>query len=279
MSRRRRIERHRRSLDEIRDIMNSMKTLAYVASRKLTHLMQTQDTIVDSIDRAAADFLHFNPVSLPAADGSASVIVLLGSERGFCGDLNHALLRELDRRTADSARTPMLVAVGHKLHIAIEDDPRVAAYVDGANAPDEATDVLTRILDALGKVQAQSGLDSLAALYHETEQTIAMRTLLPPFRKAAPVPFHNEPVLNLPPADLFAQLADRYLFAVLHKLLFTALWSENYLRMTHLDGAIKRLDDVSAKLRRQSNVVRQEEIIEEIEVILLNSAETEFEPG
>jgi F-type H+-transporting ATPase subunit gamma len=275
MSRRRKIEHHRRSLGEIRDIMNSMKTLAYVANRKLSRLMQTQATIVASIERAAADFLNAYPMAAPEED-SAPVIVLLGSERGFCGDLNHALLRALDAHCAALPSAPTLLAVGHKLHVAMEDDPRVAACIDGASAPDEAPDVLNRLADALGNVQAQRGLLSLSALYHRDEQSVAMKPLLPPFSEPLPaVPFHDEPLLNVAPEELFAQLTDKYLFAVLHELLFTALWSENHRRMTHLDGAIRRLDDVSARLKRQSNVLRQEEIVEEIEVILLNASETE----
>lgn len=255
--------------------MNSMKTLAYVANRKLSRLMQTQATIVASMERAAADFLHAYPMAAPET-GSAPVIVLIGSERGFCGDLNHALLRELDAYCERLPGAPTVLAVGHKLRVAMEDDPRVVAYVDGASTPDEAPDVLNRLADALGHVQAQRELVSLSALYHKDEQTIATKPLLPPFAEPLPaVPFHDGPLLNLAPEELFAQLTDRYLFAVLHELLFTALWSENYRRMTHLDGAIRRLDDVSAHLKRQSNVLRQEEIIEEIEVILLNTSETE----
>lgn len=274
MSRRRKIEQHRRSLDEIHDIMSSMKTLAYVANRKLTRLIETQGTIVASIEQAAADFLHFNPLVFPVAAASAEVVILLGSERGFCGDLNHALLSRLDAETVRSEGTPLL-AVGHKLHIALEGDARVAAYIDGASIPDEVPAVLARLVDELGRLQAQRGPFSVSALYHATEQTIESTTLLPPFSDLRePMPaLHNEPLLDLPAPELFAQLTDRYLFAVLHRLLFLALWSENYRRMTHLDGAVRRLEDVSAQLKRQSNTVRQEEIIEEIEVILLNATE------
>jgi F-type H+-transporting ATPase subunit gamma len=277
MSRRRKIEQHRRSLDEIRDIMSSMKTLAYVANRKLTRLMQTQARIVAGIEEAAADFLHFYPLLAPSAPAGADVVVLLGSERGFCGDLNHALLRRLQAETAAATAPPLLLAVGHKLHIALEDDARVAARIDGASTPDEVPDVLARIVDALGRLQASRGSFSLSALYHASEQQIELTALLPPFsgiRQPPPPPSGNPPLLNLAAQDLFAQLTDRYLFAVLHRLLFAALWSENYRRMTHLDGAVKRLEDVSAELKHRSNVVRQEEIIEEIEVILLNASES-----
>ena len=87
----------------------------------------------------------------------------------------------------------------------------------------------------------------------------------------------HPPLLNLSPQALLGELTDHYLFAALHAMLYTSLMIENQHRASHLDGAVKHLDDESDKLARHCNVLRQEEIIEEIEVILLSatiSAET-----
>ncbi|MDD5216054.1 MAG: hypothetical protein PHQ03_11035 [Methylococcales bacterium] len=43
--------------------------------------------------------------------------------------------------------------------------------------------------------------------------------------------------------------------------------------MQHLDGAVQHLDNQTQNLYRKSQTFRQEEITEEIEVILLGSAE------
>jgi len=40
----------------------------------------------------------------------------------------------------------------------------------------------------------------------------------------------------------------------------------------HLEGAVRHLDDRSSALRRKCNALRQEEIIEEIEIILLSAS-------
>ena len=47
---------------------------------------------------------------------------------------------------------------------------------------------------------------------------------------------------------------------------------ENRRRMTHLEGAVRHLGEESGDLAWQCNALRQEKIIEEIEVILLSSA-------
>jgi F-type H+-transporting ATPase subunit gamma len=55
-------------------------------------------------------------------------------------------------------------------------------------------------------------------------------------------------------------------------MLYTSLMIENRFRVTHLEGAVKHLDDESAQLERRCNALRQEEIIEEIEEIMLSAA-------
>jgi F-type H+-transporting ATPase subunit gamma len=54
---------------------------------------------------------------------------------------------------------------------------------------------------------------------------------------------------------------------------------ENHRRMTHLDRAVRHLDEKSHELSRRCNALRQEEIIEEIEVILLSAASLDRQPG
>jgi F-type H+-transporting ATPase subunit gamma len=55
-------------------------------------------------------------------------------------------------------------------------------------------------------------------------------------------------------------------------MLYTSLMMENHQRVAHLEGAVKHLGGESAELASKCNGLRQEEIIEEIEVILLSAA-------
>ena len=47
---------------------------------------------------------------------------------------------------------------------------------------------------------------------------------------------------------------------------------ENHRRVQHLENATHHLDNKTDELKHKINALRQEEIIEEIEVILLNSS-------
>ncbi|HET6464833.1 MAG TPA: F0F1 ATP synthase subunit gamma, partial [Nitrospiria bacterium] len=92
MSKRREIERRLQALGEIKDILSAMKNLALMEVRKLTRFLSTQQRVVANIESAVADFLSYHPDLLVEPENRREVYILIGSERGFCGDFNEALL-------------------------------------------------------------------------------------------------------------------------------------------------------------------------------------------
>lgn len=278
MTRRRSLERHRASLAEIRDIMNSMKTLAYMETRKLARFLAAQHAVVKSIEDVAADLLSFYPEALPQAMEIRPVYLLIGSERGFCGDFNHALLRSMESNLrANPPGEPMLIAIGRKLYTLLEDDARVVGQIDGANVVEEVASVAHQLVGELSSLQEHHHMLPVHGIHHDDEGNIVVQELLPPFRHYSDQGpnFAYPPILNQSPRELLAELTDHYLFAALHKMLFTSLMAENHHRVTHLEAAVKHLDSQSSELARKCHALRQEEIIEEIEVILLSATSLE----
>lgn len=282
MTRRRELERHRHSLAEIREIMNSMKTLAYMETRKLDRFLDAQHAVVHDIEEAVSDLLGFFPETLPKTQVAQPVYLVIGTERGFCGDFNHALLEHLESTlSSNPAENTQLILVGRKLYTLLEDDERVVAWFDGASVAEEVTSLLNQIVKELTTLQNKQGVLTVFCLYHEGDDNIVMQNILPPFqqqRHTSPR-YPHSPVINLAPRELLQELVDAYLFATLHEMLYTSLMVENHQRVTHLDGAVKHLDDESAEMARQANTLRQEEIVEEIEVILLSAASLGDKPN
>ena len=276
MTHRRDLEQHRQSLGEIRNIINSMKTLAYMETRKLERVLVSQQNVVCSIEDAAADFLSFYPDTLPESKETAAVYLLIGTERGFCGDFNHALLKKLNEaRSPDTHGEPTVISTGHKLRVLLEDDKRVAAALNGACVVEEVTTVLGELVDELTRLHISQKAINVFCIYHDSDNKITVKRLLPPFEGFAQKPqrYSHPPQLNMTPQDFLTELSEQYLFAVLHEILYTSLIAENYKRITHLEGAVKHMDEESEKLARECNALRQEEIIEEIEVILLSASD------
>jgi len=277
MTRRREIEEHRAKLDEIREIMNSMKTLAYMETRKLARFIDAQHAVVASQEAVAADFLQHYPEALPEREQGTPVYLLMGSERSFCGNFNERLLLDLDS-SLDKKSQPLLLALGQKLHSVLTAQGREVVALQGANAVEEVEAVLGRLVETVAVLQEQHGPLDLYVLYHGGEEAESlMQQLLPPFQSlktAASVSAHP-PLLNETPAEFLVGLTDHYLFSVLHAMLYTSLMAENRLRLQHLEGAVRHMEEKVAQLLSQSNALRQEEIIEEIEVILLSAELTE----
>lgn len=269
MSRSRELKQHILKLEDIREIINSMKNLAFMEMNKLTRLLEIQQQIVKNIETTALDFLDFHPYPPPQPDKAFTIYVLLGSERGFCRDFNEVLLAE-----KEFEKPSILIAVGRKLSSRMETHPDVAAFIDGPNVAEEVPNVLNRLISTINQMQVKHGSIMLTAVYHDNEKNrILEKPLLPPFqrRRQKSASDLHPPVLNLEPSEFFSKLIDHYLFAVLHEIFYISLMAENQNRFRHMEGAVRHLDDETAKLKRESNIFRQEEITEEIEVILLNA--------
>jgi F-type H+-transporting ATPase subunit gamma len=277
MTHRRELEKHRSRLAEIRNIMNSMKTLAYLETRKLSRFLGAQQAVLQNIETVAADLLDFYPEILPTqTPEQATVYILIGSERGFCGDFNHTLRKHFDELLhVDTAPAETVaIATGHKLHILFEEDARITTCIEGVSAAEEIMSLLQQLVAEVIAQQARYGLSSVYCLYHGSEEGVRTQKIMPPFlgSSAERPGYHHPPLFQLPVPDLFASLIDHYLFALLYEILCTSFMIENRHRIAHLEGAVKRLDDESSLLIRKCNALRQEELIEEIEVILLGAS-------
>ncbi|PSW04448.1 F0F1 ATP synthase subunit gamma [Photobacterium lipolyticum] len=274
MTRRQDLQHHRHSLHEIRNILNAMKTLAYMETRKLSTFLDSQHKVVEGLTEVASDFVSFYPEALPEEMKTTPVYLLIGTERGFCGDFNQAVIRHTEQSLSTHPNIkPTLIVVGRKLYNLMPDDMHVSARIDGPIVVEEVPAVLDHAVQALADLQAQHPMLSLYGVYHSGEEGLVTKKLLPPFEhnRHQPPCFPYPPLLNLPPKGFLFDLTEQYLFAALHELLYTSLIEENHRRMIHLEGAVKHLDNLSDELTQQFNVLRREEIIEEIEVILLNT--------
>lgn len=276
MSRRQDLQRHRHGLAEIINILSAMKMLSYMETHKLSEFIDAQHRVFDAISHVAHDFLSFYPQPLAEQSEVTPVYLLIGSERGFCGDFNQELITAFEQSLALPPDVkPRLITVGRKLYNLAQDNRYLHAHVNGPNVVEEVPAVLEQTVDILTQLQQQYPLMSLYSIYHSgTEPSIATEKLLPPFQQKPPQAehFQTPPQLNLSPTDFLLGVAEQYLFAALHELLYTSLAEENRRRIMHLEGAVKHLERKADELAQHCNVLRREEITEEIEVLLLNSS-------
>jgi len=251
-----------------------MKNLAVVETAKLDKVLDNQSRLVEEFEAAAVDFQHFHPFTFPASGDEPPVWILFGSERGFSGDFNEALVNYIDENPPAGEAKIMLIPVGSRLCTRLQDDQRVVHFVEGADVAEEITPVLNVLLGHINALQEAHDTINVHVLFHRADTgELASRRLIPPsFGAPDDHPQHAvPPILNVAPEDLLAGMVDYYLFITLVEIAGMSLLAENYRRIQHMTGAIQRIDETVDGVTRKYHMVRQEEIKEEIEVILLNA--------
>ena len=272
MTIRRELEHRRDQYRDIREIMNAMKNLALMETHKLAHYTHNQSELAQGIETVACDFLHFHPYAPNIPSSTHTAWLVFGSERGFCGDFNEKLLAEL-RSAQRSNGAGATIAVGRKLGTLLERETIPAEQIDGATVTDEIGAVLTRVVAAIDELHARHGALRLTALFFDESGEFQKRGLLPPFANLAAdrPPSGTPPELTLAVDYFFAELVDHYLFACLYEVAYRSFMAENRDRIQHMEAALRHLDRNVIELGRRCRALRQEEITEEIEVILLTA--------
>ena len=261
------LSQHLARVREISGVMTAMKSLSLVETHKLNRFIGDQRRMLANIESAAADFLHFFPSGAQVASPRA-ILLLIGSERGFCGNFNERILDAFEH-SVESVQVSGLVVVGRRLAAKLTRHPGVFASLDGPTVTEDVPAVLDRLMDALREASRQLAGDGVAlfALAQDADGETKLRRLLPLAPPEVPRPPHP-PRLQLSPTVFFAELLDQYLLAALIGLLYESLAAENRQRLAHMDNALNRLDEIVARLTVKRNALRQEKIVEEIEVIL-----------
>ena len=280
MSGRRELLRHIGRLTEIGDLLGAMRSLALAESRRIAGFIDAQRE-TSAIVRAAYGRLlrdHGERLELPAPAGR--VVCVIGSERGFCGDLNQRLIgsaqaliapHDVASAIATDTPAPRVVLVGSRLADAWSGD--AAAAMAGAGFADEVQNILADLVATLTPLML--GNPALSLLYL-TDAGPVHQNLLPAPQPRVRATRRSHPLqINLPPRQLHAALIDQFLESALGCALYDALLHENQLRLEHMEQARQRIDEQLEDLARRSNRARQEEITEEIEIILLSSIAAE----
>ena len=251
---------------EIRDILESLKTLAQIEMQKLTRNQDRQLHVLDGIREPLRDLLSFHPSLWPELpEECENILLVIGSERGFCGDFNASL--EMQAEDWDGP----LVVVGSKLKERFPHRNN-AVHLAGPVAAEEVKDCLFQLLETLRGFGAERPLRLTVLLHDDADRAKPVPKPVWPMQEEPPEPEYGYPPdHNLPLGALLSRLTEHYFSAVLQQLLYSSLLVENKRRIRHLEGAVQHLDQNVENLKRRRNKLRQEEITNEIEILLMGA--------
>lgn len=265
MSRQAELKARIHSLSEIKSILSAMKNLAVIETGKVSRYLGAQNELMADVEETLDDFEQFFKAEAAAPPGAPALYVLIGSERGFCGGFNDTLAARFAEVSAAEAGPTRILAVGRKLASRLKGD---IVAIAGASAAEEIALSITELTRKL----AASPWSEWTLVHHEGEAGRSPAVVRPfgsrpPRRRPGAA---DPPLLYLPPAQLYPALREQYLFAVLYRAFYLSFLAENRERLRHMEAALGAIDRNWSKLRREANTLRQEEITEELEIIMLS---------
>lgn len=271
MPKRSKLENHINTLRNMRSIITAMKNLALIEVGKINRCLNGQKQILTNIKQIASDFFNFYPKFLPKIDrGPTTVIILLGSERGFCGDVNDLILNQWRTNLSKQNHTEAkIIAIGSKLIAKAEDENDFFKQFSGPSTTEEMSGIILTLMRELQNTDPSSWV----IICNELVENVAKTNLYNPLSqlKMTNEPlYRSPPILNLSPEKFFTDLVDEYLFISLYQVFYNSFLFENLRRAQQMEGALHWIDKSEKNLANSLNLIRQADITESIEEIMLS---------
>ena len=246
--------------------MRVMRSFALTELHRVTRREAAQSGVVATLAATLADMA---PALPPQPACTADVWLLFGSVRGFCGSFNEDVL---DGWLTGGATASPVVVVGERLGASMADTPS-RFVVPGPIGALDAAAAVDRILLAIARARRRVPGDAGLMVCFRGETSAHVERLLPidvaMTSSAKPPPLTQEP-----PEGVAEQVLRHYIFHLLLARLLNAIRMENHMRLLQMENALRHLDRSAEHLQRQRNRMRQEEIVEEIELIVQARSET-----
>ncbi|MFA7415488.1 MAG: F0F1 ATP synthase subunit gamma [Rhizobium sp.] len=258
MSRKREIEGRLALYSDLKGIVAAMRSFALVELRRVSRREVAQSLAKGVVETALGDLRSVLPQPAPV---TGDIWLLFGSVRGFCGSFNEDVLRAWQDHDSP---TPM-IACGEHL-VSLLSESREISAVAGANGALDAATTIDRILTEIDTVRLRSErVLGLMAVVHD-DAGVTIQRLLP-----LPEPLNGRraelPLTYEPAQKVAGEVVGHYLFHVLMAMLLRSIRIENHMRLMQMENALTYLQEGEEDLGRQRNRLRQEEIVEEIELI------------
>jgi F-type H+-transporting ATPase subunit gamma len=259
MSRSREVEGRINLYRDLTDIVNAMRSFAFVELRRLARRAEAQARTLKTLETTLKDMAPAFPASPPPA---ADIWVLFGSVRGFCGSFNEEVVRYWREQGAPGPA----VAVGERLWSLMPESASVTTVM-GASGALDALIVIEAVLAALDRIWKAQPVDMGLMIVAASEIGVVARRLLP----LAPSSGDSGPGLPITqenPATVARSVAQHYLFHALMAELVRSIQIENHTRLAQMENALSHLARGIDDMARRRNRLRQEEVIQEIELIV-----------
>ncbi|MGB3247092.1 MAG: FoF1 ATP synthase subunit gamma [Sulfitobacter sp.] len=269
------------TLQSIRSIVHTMKTLSAINAVPYENASRAIDTYHATVLRGFRAFLHHNgPLAAVSNQTATHVLIAFGSDHGLCGNYNEVLAAEVLANPIacdTTASAPRILCVGAQMNDALlgrgarpESVFLPSASADGIGRL--ASDIVThldeiRCRDPQREIAVTLGYTRRAPQGLQLPVCEILLPLAPDLLEGLADSRWNSrslPDFTLPADVLLAALIRSHLFASVFRAAAEALVTENAARLAQMQQAEQSVDDRLEVLKADTRAVRQTEITNEL---------------
>ena len=271
------------SVQNIQQITKAMKMVSAARLRRAQEAAlaarpyaEKLEAILQNLAAQSGEGSH--PFLTPRPE-AATTLVIITSDRGLCGGFNSSLVRAAEAFLKDHTdRNVRLVLIGRRGydHFKRRDVPIDEEHVNlfGRLSADLAHDIGRRAGDRFRAGET----DSLYVLYARFRSALVQVPTIDkilPIAPAEPQAETTTPTLDYlyepTPAELVANLLERYVDMLLYRAMLESVASEHGARMTAMDNATNNAVEMIDRLTLDMNRARQAGITRELLEIVATS--------
>ena len=266
-------ERQIETIEGLRDIIHSMRSLAATYLRRAEERLDGVRAYADTVGQAIADCLSGREIRLPEREkeGREAAILAFFSEQGLCGRFNE-VMAEAAQKHAENVGATRFMVVGKRGPALLQRlEFRVLAALPSSTSPDGVDTVIHDIARTVLQLHERLAFAELYVLY---ARYLSPGRIEPTFERVMPLDLSpwrateaartDPPELALPRAQLLWELVNEYAFISLYRAFTESLASENGMRLQSMEAAKNNIDDTLDDLQLQVRIQRQNEITEEL---------------
>jgi F-type H+-transporting ATPase subunit gamma len=261
-------------------IASSRVVRAQQRLREATPYAQELTQAIEAVVSRSSQIKH--PLTSEPADPARAAVLILTSDRGFCGGFNTSVLREAQglRALLEDRSIEAVPYVSGRKGISWHRfrQREVAGEWSGFSevpAQKNASEITSALLEAFERPADEGGVDEIHVVYTEfvsmlTQRPVIRRLLPLQIEETTEAPYGPVPVYEFEPspeAVLNALLPWYVESRIFHALLESAA-AEIAARRRAMKSATDNANDLLEQLTREANKARQAEITQEISEIV-----------
>ena len=271
MTSRTQIEKQVQTIEGLRDIISSMRSLAAIYLSRTEERLDGIRAYADTVGRAIEDCLFGREIALPETEGKGSAILAMFSEQGLCGRFNEVMAEAASER-AKEVPSPRFIVVGRRGPALLRRERlEIIAELPSTTSPDGQDGVIHRIARTVLELFERDAFGRLYLLY---ARYLSPGKIEPQFERILPLDLEQwrdpesaraaAPRLALPRRRLLGELVNEYTFVSLFRAMTESLAGENGMRLQSMEAARTNIEETLEDLQLKARIQRQNEITEEL---------------